>query len=184
MFLFLVTALLLWQTPRGPAPITDAEVYAIYSAHLARVQPEGRVPPAPLIIQAETEYWDSPGCIREPIKSEWQEVVTDYRRTNAKVSTIQGRLRLNMPYEFVSKEALLATLGSQGNWPEFHRLHPGSGGFMSLSAIGFNADKTRAMLYSSHGCGGMCGSGGFFLFEKVNGRWMGTEPMKTCVMIS
>lgn len=184
MFLFLVTAMVLWQTPRGSAPITDPDVYAIYSAHVAGAKPEGRVPPAPLIIQADTETWDQTGCILEPIKSEWQEVITDYGRQNAKASTIQDRLRLNVPYEFVSKEALLATLGSQGNWPEFHRLHPGSGGFMSFSAIGFNADKTRAMLHANYGCGGMCGTGGFFFFEKVDGRWVALKPLTTCVTIS
>jgi hypothetical protein len=184
VFLFVVTVILLLQTSRGPAPITDAEVYAIYSAHLARAKPEGRVPPAALIIQAETENWDSPGCIREPIESEWQEVVADYRRKKATVSTIQDRLRVNVPHEFVSKEALLATFRSQGNWAEFHRSHPGSGGYLTFSAIGFNAEKTRAMLHSSYQCGGLCGSGRFYFFEKANGRWMSTEPLKTCIMIS
>jgi HEAT repeat protein len=174
------------EQSRGPAPITDRDAYAIYSAHLARTEPDRRVPPAPLIIQTDTENWDQRGCIQEPFKTEWQEVVADYRRKNAKVWTIQRRLRLklNMTYEFVSKAALLATFGSQGNWSEFDRIHPGSGGYMSFSAIGFNADKTRAMLQSTYHCGVLCGHGGFFFFEKVNGRWMGTVPMNTCVMDS
>jgi hypothetical protein len=164
--------------------ITDAEAYAVYAAHLVGAKPDRRVPSAPLIIQSATENWDRPDCIREPIKKEWQEVVADYRRKNARVWTIQDRLRLDTPYEFVSKEALLATLGKQSNWPAFDRLHPGSGGYLVFSAIGFNADRTRAMLQSTYTCGPKCANGGYSFLEKSDGRWTRTQPMSTCGWIS
>jgi hypothetical protein len=184
MILFLVTAILLFQTPPVPAAITDGEEYAVYAALLVGAQPTRRLPSAPLIIQSVTQSWDPPHCIPEPIKKEWQDVVADYRRRNATVWTIQDRLRLDTTYEFVSKEALLATFGDQGNWPEFDRLHPGSGGYTFFSAIGFNADRTRAMLHSGHMCGGLCGGGGFNFLEKVDGRWTRTRPMSTCMWFS
>ncbi|MEO7157279.1 MAG: hypothetical protein ABI039_06950, partial [Vicinamibacterales bacterium] len=34
-----------------------------------------------------------------------------------------------------------------------------SGGFMVISAVGFNAARTRAMVYMAHSCGSLCGGG-------------------------
>ena len=46
-----------------------------------------------------------------------------------------------------------------------------SGGFMVVSAVGFNASKERAMVYMSHSCGLLCGGGSYHLLEQVDGAW-------------
>jgi hypothetical protein len=83
-FRFLAVALLALTQLGGepaPAPMSDPEAYAVYTAHFAGARPEGLIPPAPLLIQATTETWDGgPHCFPDTIKPEWQEVLADYRR--------------------------------------------------------------------------------------------------------
>jgi hypothetical protein len=52
---------------------------------------------------------------------------------------------------------------------------PYTGGWIELSAIGFNADKTVAVVYMGHLCGGLCGGGQFHVLQKKDGKW---EPLK------
>lgn len=41
--------------------------------------------------------------------------------------------------------------------------------FISFPLI--STDRKRAIVYGSYDCGGLCGSGGIFYFENINGKW-------------
>ena len=41
----------------------------------------------------------------------------------------------------------------------------------SVSNIGFNAERTQAVVYVSHVCGGTCGSGSYLFLERAGSRW-------------
>jgi hypothetical protein len=70
----------------------------------------------------------------------------------------------------VSSEAL-KLLPKQGFWKEFYKRYPGSGGIIVFSPVGFNPERTRAIVYSGDGCGLLCGEWNFHLFQKINGSW-------------
>jgi hypothetical protein len=40
-----------------------------------------------------------------------------------------------------------------------------------VSAVGFNRDGTRALVYVGHHCGSLCGGGGYHFLVKKDGRW-------------
>ena len=46
-----------------------------------------------------------------------------------------------------------------------------SSGLFSMSEIAFDKEHRRALVSYSFGCGLLCGSGGVWLFEKVDGVW-------------
>lgn len=56
-------------------------------------------------------------------------------------------------------------------WKAFYESHPDSSGWIELSAVGFNADKTVAVIYHGHHCGNLCGGGGFTVLRKKEGKW-------------
>jgi len=56
----------------------------------------------------------------------------------------------------VSSDAIRALLKSDG-WDGFYKRFQDSGGFIIVSAVGFNADKTQAIVYSGSSCGMLCG---------------------------
>jgi hypothetical protein len=78
------------------------------------------------------------------------------------------RLTLSGPYR-LADPAAVAAYGQKG--PRWEALFPQSMGYTVLSAVGFNADQTQALLQADHFCG-LCGHGGYILLRKVNGRWV------------
>ena len=70
---------------------------------------------------------------------------------------------------------------SEGFWRAFHRLHPASFGSTRVSAIGMNAEGTRAVLEVQHGCGMLCGEGNIVVLERTDGRWRIVRILMTWV---
>jgi hypothetical protein len=71
-------------------------------------------------------------------------------------------------------------------WKPFYEKWPGSGGFVRVSAFGFDATKTRALVYMDHNCGALCGGGAHHLLEKEDGVWTPAAPegLLNCVWAS
>ena len=44
-------------------------------------------------------------------------------------------------------------------------------GFFSFSRVGFNSDKTKAMMVFEYNYAPLCGSGDILVFEKIDGNW-------------
>jgi hypothetical protein len=54
---------------------------------------------------------------------------------------------------------------------EFEARFPNNLGLFVVSRVGLNLNKTEALLYIEHFCGGLCGGGEYVLLRKVNGVW-------------
>ena len=72
---------------------------------------------------------------------------------------LERAFRIDLPYELASKD----DLSLQQN--------PDTGGLIEVSAVGFNGDKTVAVVYMGHHCGGLCGGGAIHVLLKSLGRW-------------
>lgn len=55
-------------------------------------------------------------------------------------------------------------------WTRFRREFPGSDGTLRFSRVGFDRDVTQAMLYAGQQFDWKIGSGGFWLFSKIDGE--------------
>jgi hypothetical protein len=42
---------------------------------------------------------------------------------------------------------------------------------LDVSAVGFNKDRTRSLVYVGHHCGSLCGGGEYHLLVKKDGKW-------------
>ena len=47
-----------------------------------------------------------------------------------------------------------------------------------VSAVGFNRDGTRALVYVGHHCGSLCGGGTYHLLLKKDGRWQADQEYR------
>jgi hypothetical protein len=56
-------------------------------------------------------------------------------------------------------------------WARFRREFPDSDGTLRFSRVGFDRDVTRAMLYAGQQVDWNVGSGGFWLFSRLDGEW-------------
>ncbi len=54
---------------------------------------------------------------------------------------------------------------------DFEARFPNNFGYFVVSHVGLNLNKTEALLYIDHFCGGLCGGGEYVLMRKVNGAW-------------
>jgi hypothetical protein len=98
--------------------------------------------------------------------------------SNVFSTDIQTKLNLPRGVQsfFISRREL------QGNNPnEFQTRFPNNFGYFVVSHAGLNLSKTEAILYVDHFCGGLCGGGGYFLMQKINGVWRVVDEHVTWV---
>ncbi len=96
-----------------------------------------------------------------PIKEQeavYLPIINDYTTRNRK------KFRLARKFDLPSYEVrgpVAAPRNANGN----------SSAMFYLSAIGFNPDRTRALVYVGVVCGSLCGSGRYHFLVRKNGRW-------------
>lgn len=186
----LVIGLLLAQIPSAPRPLTDADAYAIYAVVVPSEAP-ARAPGARrLVIQSTTD--DDKGrssceMTGPDVKGEWAEAIADFRRRNATAWTIARDLPLDMPYDLATRDEIAAAFKGRGpdGWPEFYTAFPGTKGYIQLSVVGFDKSRTRALVYTSHYCGNVCGGGAYHFLQRDGEGWKEVHPnISACYWIS
>jgi hypothetical protein len=64
---------------------------------------------------------------------------------------------------------------------DFEARFPDNFGYFVVSHVGLNLNKTEALFYVDHFCGGLCGGGEYVLMRKVNGVWHVVDDRSTWV---
>jgi len=152
------------------APYNDADAFEVYSAILPSEWPLRVANAKTLVISSATVGYRI--CLVPEKESEeiFGPAISDYSRMNEKPRLLQQKLSLEIPYELITSDELKSTF-EQGGWEGFYAQNPDSRGWVELSAVGFNADKTVAVVYMGHHCGMLCGGGGFHILQKKDGKW-------------
>jgi hypothetical protein len=171
-----------------PEPQNDE--YTIYSQAIAKQFVNDRVDRIvvgdhtlmafPPIMMGMTQFGNSPE-VRKLRQAVAKETLQDYEQKNKTSVALEEKFQLKVPIILISaierdQIFLVADAGKQEipnpkGLDEFHRLYPKSQGFMTLSRIGFNPNKTQALLYIGNLCGGLCGTGQLFLLVKEGNSW-------------
>ncbi len=159
---------------------SQQEAYQVYAAVLQGTRPtlKGK----PLIIIRETVSIAGIYLVKEYCDPHLQQLpadlLEDFNRKNKTQMLISRKIPIDLPYDLVSQDELIdisqkSTRDPLAFWREFYQRYPNSGGYTSVSAVGFNSAKTQALVYVAHRCGGTCGSGGYVFLQKRNGQWAG-----------
>jgi hypothetical protein len=99
---------------------------------------------------------------------------------NRKPSSLSPDMKLDFQYYLISKEELdeICTNTppspdgiSGGPINEMSRRYPDTSGLTELSRVGFNWDRTEALVYIYHYCGSICGYIYLVRLEKHGGIW-------------
>jgi hypothetical protein len=167
----------------APVPIDDSEAYAVYASLLPREWVVTAAHAKRLVFQREADAYLR--CMpRGPsLETDWKTTVDSYRAANAGVRYVREGFPLLLPYVVVSRADIEAAFRDDSittargfGWDGFYQHYPDSGGYLMVSAVGFNAEKTRAMVYIGHSCGSLCGGGTHHLLEKADGAWQEVRP--------
>jgi len=166
----LVFALTAAQDSAATRPYSVADAYDIYSRLLPGEQ-SYRFAKGRIVIQQETtapvkldDY-----CLTPEAAREFKDAIEDYKR-HTEPMLLQRSLEIDKPYELVSAEAI-GTLIKNHNWDEFYKRYPDSGGVIRMTAVGFNRQRTLAIVFTGSQCDDLCGQGSFDLLQKLNGKW-------------
>ena len=176
------------------AKVEDPDAYAVYSVVFTPEPDEKPAKQRRLIIRAGTSdyprYSNEPDeCLKPDDANETRlrPLINAYRDANKSMSVLQRKFSLPFEYELVPSDVIDGFFKTKGpgGWADFYKRFPGSGGYVEMSAVGFNSDKTLALLYAGHSCGGLCGGGAYHLLKKVDGKWTEINwPGTTCTWVS
>jgi hypothetical protein len=170
-------------SPTTPKPYEDPEAYEVYSAILAAPQ-SGKSNSDLAVMSQRTLPFEN--CYKPD--DQWREllapVVEDYINVNQTRWDLVDN-RISFPHTLVSADQMNAIFskGPNQGWKRFHRKYPHKA-LLYVSAVGFNANRTVAMVATESDCGPLCGSGGLSFLRKVDGRWQEFEPTGTiCIVV-
>ena len=160
--------------PQALDPKMDRDTYAVY-ATLLQPPPGDRQATGPIALQRETERpptWSSCTAFLAQMTGEWAEVAASFQRENSRVRLLQpGALG---EYKLVSRAEILADdarLAKEKPRSTTNSLRPGAIEYIAFSAVGFNAAKTKALVYMRNRTarGLFDGMG---MWELKEGRWI------------
>jgi hypothetical protein len=129
------------------------------------------------VIQAEINGYPNMTANNLGIKGDrsftrvWGVVMKDYARQNRTSWLLARNIPIDIPYELLPLSDIFKSEHGQRGWDEFYRRFPSSGGFYWFSAVGFNPQRTRALVKMNHNCGMLCGGGEPHFFEKKGAKW-------------
>jgi len=168
--------------------IDDPEAYAIYASLLPEDSWVKRVHPH-VILQRETvmdihctfpretqqelllRYLPDEWRPANRPHDAWRSVIEHFRMENAATRVLRPS-PMNVSYELAERSKLERVMSEARVWKgAFEAAYPGAQGYLALSAIGFNEQKTRAIVYLEHHCGPRCAGGTNEGLEKHGGRW-------------
>lgn len=160
----------------SPKPINDPEAYAVYASLLPNEWTVRAARAKTLVFQqkAGTNWQCMPSG--KPLEVEWRPVLESFKAENASARSVRAGFPLGVPYAVVPLADIKSAFRDVPNdpmfgWGGFYKRYPESGGIMTVSAVGFDRAKQRAMVYMAHSCGSLCGGGRHHLLEKAAGSW-------------
>jgi len=134
---------------QAPLPFdlkVDRDAFAVYATVLQGRRDEVK---EPLVLQAETEAPRTCAGLLDGMTGEWAEVANNFRRENARVRVLQSGLPLGVEYRVIPTATILADDARLAAKDPRRRNapRPGSIKYIALSAVGFNAARTKALVY-------------------------------------
>lgn len=151
-------------------PYDDADAYEIYSLLLPQ-QESYDLGKDLVTIQESAIVQDISGaCLTEADAKRFKDSIAGYNRVQKRRWLFQRQFHVTKQYRIVGKEVLSAL----PHYPQ------GAGSYLLMSAVGFNRNKTQAIVFIESVCGGLCGSWRFHFLKKVHRNWS-EIPVATCV---
>lgn len=152
---------------------SDADAYAVYAAVIPKVFEFSK--PKTIVIQQETETYargDSKHYIKgnSAFQTAWGTTIQAFERANRTSKLLQPMFPTGTTYVLLPS-ATITELTRKSDCKEFKSRYPDAYGHVSMSSVGFNPEKTKAILtMDSLSC--EAGGGQFYLMEKKDGRWV------------
>jgi hypothetical protein len=161
------------QPDQGLAVEEDADAYAIYSALLLMEPLRVTV----WNIRNQTERGPLPVCVTPPSdqKEIYRSAIEQFEIRNQEKLSLKRSFDLPA-YNLVNGHLSCPRCSELLHFgdPVREKSVPAQDNILpnfEVSAVGFNNERTRALVYVGHHCGNLCGGGTYHLMVKMNGKW-------------
>ena len=157
-------------------PDEEKDSYAIYSMLLKREMPASWNITG-WVIERETRTFYSPSqpCLPSGSPaSVYQPIVDDYVKRNRRKFLLERKFDLPR-YAVIDVIEIRAFQNLHGyglpSVPVEREFPYNARSIFHVSAVGFSADRTHALVYAGHDCGNLCGGGTYHWLVKIHGTW-------------
>lgn len=144
--------------------VIDSDAYAVYAAVLAVRNLQGAV------FSTTLGEYGRHAFLSADLGAEWQSVVADFNTVNRRTWRVLAREPFVGLWQVATRDQIrigpVLGLTDVLHWKRLERR-----GKLEVSAVGFNADHSRAIAFASFYAGGRCGFEGFALLDRRDGRW-------------
>lgn len=149
---------------QSPKPMTDAEAQAIYALLIPSTWERSGSKDV-LLLQRETVKPYACRPTARPNDPEWNAAEKQYEE--AKPQILPATLRLGVRYRFIGQAKIAADDARLKRKYPGYNVTPGTTKYVAVSVVGFDAARTRAVVYvRAHD------SGTVYSMEKRDGRWV------------
>ncbi len=164
-----------------PSLPIDDEDYAVYSVVLKElfggksVALENQVSGCTGIgnnKEGEASWQKSLDGLSGKLKKLSPKTIADFKGKSNVCRTLDAKF--NSSVKLISKQerrTIFSGKDMRKAWVVFNKKFPGANGYVIVSNVGFNEDRTQALVDISNKCGDKCGAEQFVLLTKINGSW-------------
>lgn len=179
------------SAPKATAALDDEE-YAVYSALVQSLYGSGAkvlvidnfvsgCVPIGNNAEGERAWQHSLNSLPNKLPKLSAKTVADFKNKSRACRTIEAKLDLSAKYILLSQQerrVIFSKADVNKSWKGFHQKYPDAKGYINLSNVGFNEDRTQALVNTYRKCGENCGGEKMVLLTKLNGKWNITATHK------
>jgi hypothetical protein len=130
------------------------------------------------IVLIDKTLWHASGVKGEPYKDFINKdfnlldssTYSDFLNKNEYSQSIDSVKLLKQNIIYIS-DSVWINIFKNGGWKKFYKCFPNSLGFVEFSSIGFNSNKTQALIYYRQMSDFSYGNGFYLLYNLENGNW-------------
>jgi hypothetical protein len=102
------------------------------------------------------------------------ELIRDFGDKNRQARAVWPELTKHLPAHLLSRaeQGAIFTGGPDGNWKRFYEKYPGSPGIITVSRVGLNREKNRALFHMGWMAGSLQGHGELYVLKKEGDEWV------------
>jgi hypothetical protein len=172
-------------SPSKPTAALDDEEYAVYSALIHSLYANGAkvlvidnfvsgCVPVGNNAEGERAWLKSLDKLPSKLPKLSAKTIADFKSKARTCRTIEAKLTLPTKYILFSqaeRRAIFSKADVNQSWQSFRQKYPDANGYINISNIGFNEDRTQALVDTFRKCGDKCGGEKMVLLTKTNGKW-------------
>ncbi|MCQ9205709.1 MAG: hypothetical protein NG737_05290 [Omnitrophica bacterium] len=94
------------------------------------------------------------------------ETIDDFKAKNIISYPVEDFFDLSVDYNIITQREIDGIFESRGGWKRFYRRYQGADGILTFSRVGFNQDRSQALVYVVTQWGDLAGTGFYILLTK------------------